>query len=89
MERFGTVTLAGVVMAQSPTGRYQSTDVGRTIIPVQVARAVRRHSSGALKRAAAPVPSVLPSMPAVPASVVTTPVATTTLRMVLLLMSAT
>jgi hypothetical protein len=44
---------------------------------------------GVLKRAAVPVPSVLPEIPGDPARVVTAPVASTTWRMVLLRVSAT
>jgi hypothetical protein len=44
--------------------------------------------SGRLKRAAGPVPSVLPVVPGEPASVVTTPVAMTSFRIVWLLLSA-
>jgi hypothetical protein len=44
---------------------------------------------GLLKRAAAPMPSVVPATPALPATVVTAPVASTMRRIVLLSVSAT
>ena len=71
-----------------PAGRHLADRVVAGVRHIDVARAVHRHAARTLNRAARPVPSALPELPANPARVVTTP-AGVTFRIVWLSVSAT